>query len=48
MRNKFWLVLAALVASVTISGCATLLVGAAGAVVVDEAIEREQGGDGLF
>jgi hypothetical protein len=43
MRNVMWMMLA-----VALSGCAPLLVGGAGAVVVDEAIEQDQGGDGLF
>jgi hypothetical protein len=44
MGRIIWLVLAAAV----MSGCAPLLIGGAGAVVVDEAIEQDQGGDGLF
>ncbi len=32
----------------TLTACAPLLVGGAGAIVVDEAIEQDQGGDGLF
>ncbi len=43
MQKVVWLVLA-----IAVSGCAPLLVGGAGAVVVDEAIEQDQGGDGLF
>lgn len=31
-----------------LSACAPLVVGAAGAVIVDEVAENEQGGDGLF
>jgi hypothetical protein len=30
------------------AGCAPLVVGGAVAVVADEAIEQEKGGDGLF
>jgi len=48
MGNKLWLVLALVASGATISGCVPLVVGAAGAVVVDEVIERKQGGDGLF
>lgn len=40
-------VLAALVAGL-LAGCAPLLIGGAGAIVADEAIEQDQGGDGLF
>ena len=39
------LLAAALLAS---AGCAPLVVGGAVAVVADEAIEQEKGGDGLF
>lgn len=30
------------------SACAPLVIGGAAAVVADEAIEQDQGGDGLF
>jgi hypothetical protein len=32
----------------TLTGCAPLVVGGAVAVVADEAVEQDQGGDGLF
>jgi len=48
MKNKFLLILALVAAGAVTTGCAPLILGAAGAVVVDEAIERDQGGDGLF
>lgn len=35
-------------AAVLLAACAPLLVGGAVAVVADEAIEQEKGGDGLF
>jgi hypothetical protein len=44
MQKIIWLVLV----TAAMSGCAPLLIGGAGAVVVDEAIEQDQGGDGLF
>jgi hypothetical protein len=44
MQKIIWLVLVTGV----MSACAPLLIGGAGAVVVDEAIEQDQGGDGLF
>lgn len=37
-----------LIAALAISGCAPLLIGGAAAVVADEAVEQENGGDGLF
>ena len=40
--------LAALATVATLTACAPLIVGGAGAIVVDEAIEQDQGGDGLF
>ena len=47
MYKRIW-VAVTLAAMVALSGCAPLLIGGAGAVVADEAIEQEQGGDGLF
>ena len=35
-------------AALALTACAPLLVGGAVAVVADEAIEQEKGGDGLF
>ncbi len=34
--------------ALTLGGCAPLVVGGAVAVVADEAIEQDRGGDGLF
>lgn len=34
--------------ALAVSGCAPLLIGGAGAVVADEVIEQDKGGDGLF
>lgn len=48
MKNRFWLILVLGISGVTVAGCTPLLVGAAGVVVVDEVMERKQGGDGLF
>jgi len=48
MTMKFIRGLVLVVAGLGMSGCAPLLVGAAGAVVLDEAAERSNGGDGLF
>jgi len=45
-RSGLWLVLGAVLACG--AGCAPMLVGGAVAVIADEAIEQEQGGDGLF
>ena len=47
MHRKF-LVFVALITLVATSACAPLLIGGAGAVVADEAIEQDRGGDGLF
>ena len=47
MRKTVWFVLAVITA-VALSGCAPLLIGGGAAVVADEAIEQDQGGDGLF
>ena len=40
--------LAALVTFATLTAGAPLIIGGAGAIVADEAIEQDQGGDGLF
>ena len=48
MQNKFWLILAVAMAGIAVSGCVPVAIGAAGVVVADEAIENDQGGDGLF
>jgi hypothetical protein len=40
--------LVVLMAALLISGCAPLLIGGAGAVVADEVVEQDKGGDGLF
>lgn len=42
----FGLILA--LATTALSGCAPLIVGAGGAVIADEIVEDERGGDGLF
>jgi hypothetical protein len=47
MRKTGMVVLAALLA-LAVAGCAPLVVGGAVAVVADEAIEQDKGGDGLF
>lgn len=38
----------ALLTVIATSACAPLIIGGAGAVVADEVIEQNQGGDGLF
>lgn len=40
--------LAALSVTLLLSACTPLLVGGAVAVIADEAVEQEKGGDGLF
>ena len=46
--QKLILSVLGLVVAVAISACAPLLVGGGAAVVADEAIEQDRGGDGLF
>ena len=46
--QKMTLAILALVTAVAISACAPLLIGGGAAVVADEAIEQDRGGDGLF
>ena len=45
-KTKFALLLA--LVALTTTACAPLIVGGAVAVVADEAIEQDRGGDGLF
>lgn len=47
MSNRFILAFGLLVSVFALQGCA-VAVGAAGAVIADEIIEDERGGDGLF
>lgn len=46
--RKSGMALVVLMAALLISGCAPLLIGGAGAVVADEVVEQDKGGDGLF
>ena len=48
MHTTVWKVLAAMVTAALLSACAPLVIGGAAAVVADEAIEQDRGGDGLF
>jgi hypothetical protein len=41
-------ILALVLAALAVTGCAPLVVGGAVAVVADEAVEQDKGGDGLF
>ena len=47
MQKKLWIAIA-LATLVATSGCAPLLIGGGAAVVADQAIEKDKGGDGLF
>jgi hypothetical protein len=47
MKNKFWLGLVIVIAGAAASGCAPL-VAVGGVVLLDEVMEQENGGDGLF
>lgn len=46
--QKTGLMLLAALLMLSMAGCAPLLIGGAGAVVADEVVEQDQGGDGLF
>lgn len=48
MVSRMCLGLVLLAGWAVLSGCVPVAIGAAGAVVADEAIENDQGGDGLF
>ena len=47
MQKTGWMLMAALL-MLTLAGCAPLIIGGAGAVVADEVVEQDKGGDGLF
>lgn len=47
MRSTGLMLTAALL-MLTLAGCAPLIIGGAGAVVADEVVEQDKGGDGLF
>lgn len=47
MHRKF-LVFVALITLVATSACAPLLIGGGAAIVADQAVEKDKGGDGLF
>lgn len=46
--RKAGIMLVLLGAVLSAAGCAPLLIGGAGAVVADEVVEQDKGGDGLF
>ena len=48
MMQRTGLVLLLALAALTSAGCAPLLIGGAAVTVADEAVEQDQGGDGLF
>lgn len=48
MQKNLGLIIVLLMAATTLSGCAAVAVGAAGAVVADKVVEDRNGGDGLF
>jgi len=48
MTMSIWKALAAAAVVAALTGCAPLLIGGGAAIVADEAIEQDQGGDGLF
>lgn len=45
MKALAWIVLAA---AMSLQACTPVIIGAGAAVVADEVMEQEQGGDGLF
>ena len=47
MHNTGLMLMAALL-FLTLTACAPLVVGGAAAVVADEVVEQDKGGDGLF
>ena len=49
MHIKLWLIFALVAAGTALPGCVAVAIGTGIAVIVDEAIEQQEGGgDGLF
>ena len=48
MRLTLWKALVALTIATSLPACAPLLIGGGAAVVADEVVEQDRGGDGLF
>jgi len=48
MSPRFALLLALTLGLPALTACAPVIIGAGGAVVADEIMEEEKGGDGLF
>lgn len=48
MQKKLYTAVALLIAGLSLSGCAAVAVGAAGAVIADKVVEDRNGDDGLF
>lgn len=48
MTSMWTKLAAACLASFVLAGCTPLIVGGAAVVIADEAVEQDQGGDGLF
>ena len=48
MRRTLWETVTAVFFTALLSGCAPVIIGGAAAIVADEVIEQEEGGDGLF
>lgn len=46
--RKTGFILVVLMAALAVTGCAPLIIGGAGAIVADEVVEQDKGGDGLF
>ena len=46
MKRVLWLTMA--MAAISLSGCVPVAIGATAAVVADQEIEKNKGGDGLF
>ncbi len=48
MTNRIWLIFGLIAGTAALSGCVPVAIGAGAVLIADEAIEQDQGGDGLF
>lgn len=48
MQRTLWQAVATVFVTALLTGCAPVIIGGAAAIVADEVVEQEEGGDGLF
>jgi hypothetical protein len=48
MGMRLWGIVLGLATLALLSGCAPLIIGGGGAIIADQVVEDQNGGDGLF